>query len=101
MKEFIEESNIPFENWYVGITGDEEERNTKNRGIDLDDQENYNSWETSSREIACHVEKTMIEKLKTQGGRPCNGGNEDTTIVYAFNTNSFTVESITESLNPK
>lgn len=95
VKDLIDQSGLPASEWYVGITKDENQRNANGRGININDQKNYICRNAQTRESACRIEKYFIEQIGTDGGRPCNGGDDETTYVYAINT---TIYPITEQL---
>jgi hypothetical protein len=91
INDLISKSDINANDWYVGITKDENQRNADGRGIDISDTENYICLDAKTRVSACSVEKHFIEEVGTNGGKPCNGGSDMTTFVYAINKKVFTI----------
>jgi hypothetical protein len=83
---YIHECGGCYSDWYVGITGDSEQRlfvehNVKKKG---------GAWilfKTSSSIIAREVEKYFIDQ-NTKGGS--GGGNDDSDIVYAYRIKAYT-----------
>ena len=95
IQDLINQSGLDPYAWYVGITKDDNQRNANGRGVNIDDEENYICRNAEARESACRIEKHFIEEIGTDGGTPCNGGDRETTFVYAINK---TVYPITEAL---
>jgi hypothetical protein len=88
IKAYIIECGGSYPDWYVGVTGDSDQRlfvehNVKKKG---------GAWilfKASSSTIAREVEKYFIDQ-KTKGGT--GGGNDDSDIVYAYKTRPYTKE---------
>lgn len=95
IKTLMNQSGVPAKDWYVGITKDENQRNANGRGIDIEDKANYFCTNAGTRKSACRIETYFIEEIGTDGGKPCNGGDEESSYVYAINTR---VYPITEEL---
>jgi hypothetical protein len=89
---FIKNSGSQFENWYVGITKDENQRNTIGRNVDINDKENYICINANVKESAYRVEEFFIEEMNTLDGKPWNGGDDESTYVYAINTEKFPLD---------
>jgi len=77
-----------YPDWYVGITGDSEQR----LFVDHKVKKRGGAWilfKPSSSIIAREVEKYFIDQ-KTKGGS--GGGNDDSDIVYAYRIKPYTVQ---------
>jgi len=95
IQDLIDKSGLNPSDWYVGITKDENQRNANGRGVDINDTQNYICRNAKTRTSSCRIERYFIVDIGTDGGTPCNGGNDDTIYIYAINQ---TVYPITEQL---
>jgi len=89
IKAHIKECGGSYSVWYVGITGDRNQRlfvdhNVKEKGGD------WISYKASSSDLARAVEKYFIDNCKTKGGP--GGGDDDSVYVYAYKITNDTVE---------
>ena len=85
---FIEKFGGCYPDWYVGITGNKEQRLFVDHNVN---RKGY--WiccEAYSSDIARIIEDYFIEEHETQGGS--GGGNDDSVYVYAYKVTSDTIE---------
>ncbi len=86
---FMQWSEQPFRNWYVGVTQNLKQRLAQH-SISIGEGHYFHETASSSQD-AREIEKTLIEKYGLSGSP--GGGDEDARIVYIFR--------MTPSTNPK
>lgn len=88
IKSHINKNGATYQNWYVGIAEDPEERLFSGHNVDKDND----IWiyrESNSSEVAREIEEYFLD-LGTKGGS--GGGDSDAKYVYAYKINSHTKE---------
>lgn len=86
---YINNSNVPYGQWYIGIASDYRARLFNDHNV----SEKGGMWiyrQASSEQDARHVEAWLIDKLKTQGDS--GGGDSSTRYVYAYRITTDTIE---------
>lgn len=85
----INKEGSGFKNWYVGITGDINERLFGYHKVPKE-----NAWyiyqKASCSKDAREIENFIIDNYGTQGG--CGGGNDDCCYIYAYRITTTTIE---------
>ena len=89
IKAYIEECGGNYSGWYVGITGNIDQRLFTDHNVDKY-KDNWCYKETTSSDLARAIEKYFIENHATQGGP--GGGDDDSVYVYAYEVTKKTVE---------
>jgi hypothetical protein len=88
IKAHIKKCGGSYFDWYVGITGDRNQRLFVDHNVDR--KGNWISRGASSIKVSRAVEKYFIDNYATQGGT--GGGDDDSVIVYAYEVTDDTVE---------
>jgi len=89
IKAYIKKIGGSYSDWYVGITGDRDQRLFVEHNVDKNGC--WISCKTSSSDLSRAVEKYFINKQGTQGGT--GGGDDDSVYVYAYKVTDSTIES--------
>jgi len=88
--QYIQRSNTPFSEWYVGIAEDALARLFQGHGVNKD----MDYWiyrDCINANAAREVEQFIIMNYHTDGGS--GGGNDNSRFVYAYKKEAHTRES--------
>jgi len=88
MEDYMEKCGGTYSDWYVGITGDTNQRLFGDHNVDKE----KGQWcrkEAYSSDDARDIEKYFLDECGTDGGP--GGGNDDSVYVYAFKKTNYTV----------
>ena len=81
IKAYIDSAGGDYSKWYVGITNNPQRRLFDEHNVMM----NNSRWvrrTASSHEVARRIEAYFIDELGLDGGT--GGGDEDSTVVYAY-----------------